>query len=182
MSRNRRPGCSRPHEQGTREIVEHRAYVLARAPRPTVCLVHASGTRRAKAGAYRPWLAGSGAATHPGNQRSLASVGAGEQRGESPTRVRRSNARRVCPCVDEWLQKSASNAEAHRSAPPAGNGARGREPGLRRPERVSGGEKASNVGMAAAKSPCRRSPEPDARKGVAGQRSLLDGRDRKSVV
>jgi hypothetical protein len=29
----------------------------------------------------------------------LASVGAGEQRGESPTRVRRSAARWVCPCV-----------------------------------------------------------------------------------
>jgi len=74
------------------------------------------------------------------------------------------------------LQKSASNAEAQRSAPPAGNGVRGREPGSRRPARVVGGEKASKVRSAAAKSRGRRSPKPGARKGVAGQRSLLDGR------
>jgi len=173
---NRRPGCSRRYEQGTREIVEDRAYVLARGPRPTVCLVHASGTRRAKARAYRPWLAGSRCGNAPGNQRSWTSVGASEQRGESPTRVRGSNARRVCPRVDEWLQKSASNAEAQRSATPAGNGARGRGPGLRGLERAGGGEKASIVRVAVAKPLGRRSPKPGVRKGVAGQRSLFDGR------
>jgi hypothetical protein len=47
-----------------------------------------------------------------------ASVGAGEQRGDSPTRVRGSTARRVCPRVVLRLQKSASDTETHKKRGP----------------------------------------------------------------
>jgi len=55
---------------GHARIVQDRASAFARAPRPTVCPVHASGTRRAKAGANRPWLAGSQCGNAPWNQRN----------------------------------------------------------------------------------------------------------------
>jgi len=45
------------------------------------------------------WLAGPLCGNASWRPTQLASVGAGEQRSESPARVRGSNARRVCPCV-----------------------------------------------------------------------------------
>jgi len=41
-------GCSKHCEKGTRQFVQERALAFAQVLRPTVCLVHASGTRRAK--------------------------------------------------------------------------------------------------------------------------------------
>jgi hypothetical protein len=57
-----------------------------------------------------------------------------------------------------------------------GNGTRGRETGPWWLARGSRSEKASISCIAAAKSRCKRSPKPGVREGVAGRRSLLDGR------
>jgi hypothetical protein len=72
---------------------------FTRALRSAICPVHASGTRRAQAVACRSWLAGFLMRQRIARPTQPASVGAGEQRGESLTRVRGSNARRVCPRV-----------------------------------------------------------------------------------
>jgi len=55
---------------GHARIVQDRASAFARAPRPTVCLVHASGARRAQAGVSRRWLAGSRCGNAPRSQRN----------------------------------------------------------------------------------------------------------------
>jgi hypothetical protein len=72
---------------------------FTRTLRPATCLVHASGTRRTRVVACRSWLAGPRCGNASTRPTQPASVGAGEQRGESPTRVRGSVARRVCPRV-----------------------------------------------------------------------------------
>jgi len=59
---------------------------------------------------------------------------------------------------------------------PLAAGRRGRGPGPPRSARIATGEKGSRAGVAVAKPQRRWSPEPGARKGVAGRRSLLDGR------
>jgi len=74
------------------------------------------------------------------------------------------------------LQKLASDAEARRSVYTVGNGTRGREPGLRSFARNVGGEKVSITSRAVAKPHRKGKPEPDVRKGVAGQRFSLNGR------
>jgi len=82
----------------------------------------------------------------------------------------------VCPCVDEWLQKSVSFAESQRSASPV---ATERVDGRLAPDgsqELGRSEKASIACIAVAKPQCKRSPKPGARKCVAGRWSLLDGR------
>ncbi len=83
----------------------------------------------------------------------------------------------VCPCVVSRLQKSASVAEAQRSAYPVAtgrvDGSQGRDRPRKGQEPVA---KASMVCIAVAKPRGRRRPEPGARKGAAGQRPLLYGR------
>jgi len=75
------------------------------------------------------------------------------------------------------LQKSASGTEVQRSASPVGNGARERGPALRGFLReVSPCPRCRELAAAVAKPRSQGTPEPDARKGVAGQRFLTDGR------
>jgi len=100
---------------------------------------------------------------------------AGEQRSESPARARGSDARRVCPRVVYGCRSRQAMSRVQRSASrwqrDAWTGAR--------PTRTQEGSRGSNGidsrcrgGKAA--SPGR--PEPGAREGVAGRRSLPDGR------
>jgi len=91
----------------------------------------------------------------------------------SRARVERSSG---VPARRTRLQKSASFAEAQRSASPAGKGSRGRGPSSRTPERTAGGAKAEGARSMAAKPRSGGSPKPGAREGVAGRRSLHDGR------
>jgi len=134
---SRRRGCPERHEKGTRESSKNARTPLLERPDPRTTSSTPSGTRRAKAVACRPWLAGPRCGNASEGPTQPAPVGAGEQRGESLTRVRGSIARRVCPRVESRLQKSASFAEAQRSTPPAGNGACGRGSGPRRSKRSS---------------------------------------------
>jgi len=173
---SRRHGCSKRYEEGTRESSKTaRLPLLGRLGPWSVLSTQVERDVRKPArtdcGSQVP-----GAATHRGDQRNRHRLVPASSGAKAPLAC---EGRTLVGCARasiKRLQKSASNAEAQRSAPPAGNGARGREPGLRRPARVVGGEKASIVRSAAAKSRCRRSPKPGARKGVAGRRSLLDGR------
>jgi len=138
---SRRPGCPRRHEKGTRDIVQERAARLYSSASTRNLLRPrkwntAFASRRVQVAARRPSMRQRiEGPTQP------ASVGAGEQRGESPTRVRGSNARWVCPRVVSRLQKSASDAWVQRSVSPGGNGARGRGPNSRRFERTGEGER-----------------------------------------
>jgi len=149
---------------------------LTRVLRPSTCSFHESGACRALSrrvagqGSLAPDAATYREPTQP------ASVGAGEQRSESSTRVRGLNARRVCPRVVFRLQKSASGTQTQRSASPVGNGACGRGSNSSESERTRESETVSRFGVAAAKPRHQGTPEPGAREGVAGQRFLLDGR------
>lgn len=80
---------------------------------------------------------------------------AGEQRSESPARARGSDARRVCPRVVYGCRSRQAMSRAQRSAPPAGNGTRGRGLGPREPTKARPGPTASIAGAAVAK-PRRR--------------------------
>jgi len=138
---SRRPGCPRHHEKGTRDIVQERAARLCSSASARNLLRPrewntARVSRRVQVAVRRPPMR-----QRMGGPTQPASVGAGEQRGESPTRVRRSNARWVCSRVVSRLQKSASEAWVQRSVSPVGSGARGRGPNPRRFERAGEGER-----------------------------------------
>jgi hypothetical protein len=99
------PGARSATRRARAKLVREARVVFTRTFRPAACLVQVVARRpSARKRVERP--------TQP------ASVGAGAQRGESSTRVRGSKARRVCPRVVSRLQKSASVAEAQRSAYP----------------------------------------------------------------
>jgi len=103
------PGARSVTRRAGANIVRETRIAFSRAFRPAICLVQVVARRPSmRQRIERP--------TQP------ASVGAGEQRSESSTRVRGSKARRVCPRVVSRLQKSASVAEAHRSAYPVAMG------------------------------------------------------------
>jgi len=104
-----------------------------------------------------------------------ASVGAGEQRGESPTRVRGSMARRVCPRVVTGCRSRRATPRPTRSA---ARWQRTRERGSSSngPERVRSSQRSSTAGFAVATPRSRYRPEPGARKGVAGRRLSRDRR------
>jgi len=92
--------------------------------------------------------------THRIRQRSRHTP-AGEQRSESPARARGSDARRVCPRVVYGCRSRQAMSRAQRSAPPAGNGTRGRGLGPREPRKARPGPTTSIAGVAVAK-PRRR--------------------------
>jgi hypothetical protein len=97
--------------------------------------------------------------------------------GRKPHSRARISGSKGVPARRERLQKSASGAEAQRSVFPAGNGTTWTGAQLSRDlKRTRGGAKASRAGATVAKPRSLRSPEPGARKGVAGQRSSIDGR------
>lgn len=139
VSTTRVPGVPRGRK---REIVRRRLRAFLHSDAPT------HGPRGS-------WLAGgpmranvSGTPTQPA---SLA----GEQRSESPARARGSDARRVCPRVVYGCRSRQAMSRAQRSAPPAGNGTRGRGLGPREPRKARAGPTASIAGVAVAK-PRRR--------------------------
>jgi len=105
-------------------------FAFARALRPAIRLVRASGTRRTQVGAYGSWLAGPRCGNAPSEADATGIGWCRRVAGRKPhSRARIGRLDRVCPRVVFRLQKSASGAETPRSATPVGNGARGREPG-----------------------------------------------------
>jgi len=91
--------------------------------------------------------------------------------------VRRSTARRVCPCVSYGCRSRRTTPRSREACLPVGNGTRGRGPGPPgSPQGAPRDSKASDASIAVAKPRSWNRPEPGARKGVAGQRSSLDGR------
>lgn len=166
-NRLRRPGCPERHEEGTYAIVREARLAFSRALRPATCPgspVYVAARRASvRKRIERPTHAGIGWCRR-----------AAERKLHSRAKIDGSKGVPVCR---NRLQKSASDAEVQRSATPVGSGARERGPGLRRSrEGLVGGEKASTTLLVAAKPRRRGKPEPDVRKGVAGQRFSLDGR------
>jgi hypothetical protein len=90
------PGASREGHARCRQ--ERAARLGSNAPARNL-LSRASGARRREPSCGRSRLAGPRRGNTAVRPTQPAPVGAGEQRGESPTRVRGSNARRVCPRV-----------------------------------------------------------------------------------
>jgi hypothetical protein len=110
-----------------------------------------------------------------------ASVGAGEQRGESPTRVRGSIGSTGCARASTSVAEVGERRRGPEKRASAGKRwawTRTRVPRRSSPrgEGGTGASKASTTGTAVAKPRSRERPEPDVRKDVAGQRSSLDGR------
>jgi len=129
------------------------------------------------------WLAGPRCGNAAWRPTQPASVGAGEQRSESSARVRGRNACWVCPRVAYRLQKSASGAKAHKKRDSRWQ--RGRVHGelaVADPKGSARVKRRRQPNVAVAKPRCRGRPEPDAREGVAGQRSLSDGRHSGSFL
>lgn len=69
-----------------------------------------------------PWLAGPRCGNVSRRPTQLASVGAGEQRGESPTRVRGSVARRVCPRIVTGCRSRQAPLRLRKSTYPLATG------------------------------------------------------------
>jgi hypothetical protein len=179
---NRRPGCPRRHEKGTRDIVQERAARLSSSasahdlPRPrkwnTSC-----ASRRVQVVARRP----------PMRQRIVG------QRNRHRLVPASSGAKAPLACKDRTLvgcarasfqvaevgkRRRGSEKRVSRWQRGAWTGARP----LESPQGFARGEKASRTGIAVAKPRSRGTPEPGAREGVAGQRFLLDGRHLGSLI
>jgi hypothetical protein len=148
--------------------------VFARVPWPAACLVHASGTWRTQGVTHRLRLAGHSYGNVRAGRRSrhrLVPVSSGAK---APLACEDRKLVRVCSRVVSRLQKSASDVQVQRSVSPGGNGARVRGPSTSRVCKDSrDAKRAARIGIAAAKPRTRGSPEPGARKGVAGRRFLV---------
>jgi len=99
-----------------RGLVKSAHLAFTRTPRSATGLVHASGTRRAKAVAYRPWLAGSRCGdASPGrrNRRPRVPAGSGDESVHSRARI---DGSKGVPARRIRLQKSSSEAEVQTSA------------------------------------------------------------------
>jgi len=154
---------------------KERALTFARTPRPAASLAHASGARRAKAGARGLRLAGPRRGNAVERPTQPASVDAGEQWGESSHSRARFDGSQGVPTRRIRLQKSANDTEAPRSAIPQATGrADGPMPPRARegPRRFKGLDNQRHGGQAEA---LGRS-EPGVREDVAGEglRSMED--------
>lgn len=133
------PGVQRGR---AREIVRRRLRAFLHSDAPT----H---------GPHGSWLAGRPMRCKRIGHANAAGTPAGEQRSESPARARGSDARRVCPRVVYGCRSRQAMSRAQRSAPPAGNGTRGRGLGPRETQKAHADPTASIAGVAVAK-PRRR--------------------------
>jgi len=139
---HRRPGCREFNEEGrAKSFAEGCALSFTRTLRPMARTGRGSRAVRCDANA-------SDTPTQPASP-------AGEQRSESPARARGSDARRVCPRVVYGCRSRQAMSRAQRSAPPAGNGTRGRGLGPRETQKAHADPTASIAGVAVAK-PRRR--------------------------
>jgi len=160
----RRPGCQELHEEGAR----HRSQKAARFPslgplRPM--------TRLGRGSQANPMRCKS----HRGDQRSRHRCRrAAERKPRSRARIGRSSG---VPTRRKRLQKSASDVTGpeKRASRWQGDAWTGARPAQAH-EKARVGETASISGVAAAKPRRRPRSEPGAREGVAGRRSLPDGR------
>jgi len=97
-------------------------FAFSRALRPMTCPVHASGTRRRKPSRAGRGSQAPGAATHRGSQRNRHRLVPASS-GAKASLAREERTLVGCARALFQLQKSASDAEAQRSATPVGNGA-----------------------------------------------------------
>jgi len=161
----RRPECQELHEEGASDIVRRRLRALLHSGR--------SDPRPAWVVARRPTRCG--ANRIGGHQRSRHRCRrAAERKPRSRARIGRSSG---VPTRRKRLQKSASDVtgpekRASRWQRDAWTGARPAQAH----EKARAGATASISGVAAAKPRRRPRSEPGAREGVAGRRSLPDGR------
>jgi hypothetical protein len=174
---NRRPGCPELHEEGTRELVKSARNAFARELRPANCPVHASGTRRASSRRVQFTVRRPLVRQRTSGQRNRHRLVPASSGAKAP--LARED-RRLVGCARasiDKLQKSANDAEVQRSVTPRWQRDTwtGTQP-PKAPQGSRGGAKASDASTAVAKPWRWKKPEPDARKGVAGQGFSLDGR------
>ena len=153
------PGARSVTRRARANIVRDTRIAFTRAFRPAACLVQVV-TRRPL-----------GAETHREGQRNRHRLVPARRGARAPLAC---EDRRLVGCARasyRRLQKSASVAEAQRSAYPV---ATGHVDGSRagRPERASRSKAATTWQRGGKAARVRRRPEPGARKGVAGRRSL----------
>jgi hypothetical protein len=179
---NRRPGCPRRHEEGTRDIVQERAARLCSnasaldlpCPRKwnTSCV-----SRRVQVEARRPPMRQRIAGQRNRHRLVPASSGAKAPLAcEDRTLV--GCARALFQVAEVGKRRRGPEKRVSRWQRGAWTGARP----LESPQGLTGGEKASRTGIAVAKPRSRGTPEPGARESVAGQRFLLDGRHLGSLI
>jgi len=161
-----------------RAIPQGRPAAFSRSPRPVTRSPAQAGRAGASRGVAGRGSPASAAVTRRGRPTQPASVDAGEQRGESPTRARGSIARSGVPaCRNGCRSRRTTPRPREARLRWQGSARTGAQPRVASRKASRPGRKARREPVVTAATPWRRPrPEPGVRKGVAGQRSSLDGR------